>query len=175
MTRLTFNHSDNLSVRHYERMAYIPCCSRYIDRPNIINDSDKRPFCNISNGIEGSQKNAIWNAVNYIYTNCTYKVIKDAFVKIDFVKLAKHPKLKNETPNSLMALRESFSVTERIERTGHLTRDTVGIKFIFVSNYKTFSGDSIRLEVPTIVTYSSTDISWQVLQPSFHIGGGANK
>lgn len=171
MSHLEITRIDNLEIQYQKIIQHNPCdCFAHIGQKPLPDYVNKRPFCNIDNGISGSQKEAIWNAITHLYSECTYDIIRDAFAVINFENLAKHPKLHNETPQSLSALRESFRTTELITRTSHLTRSTVGIRFKFLSEYKTFDGDSIRLEVPTIVRYKP-EVSYQVLTPCFYIGG----
>lgn len=172
MIEFAITSGDALARQHRDQTEIMPTHIIHIDQRSIPDTTeDPHPFVNIRRGIHGTQKTELWDAVQRIYAEYTYDIIVAAFTKIDLVKLSKNPAFENETPKSLLSLRESFMITERIERTSHLTSETAGIKFRFLSNYKTFSGKSIRLEVPTIVRFHP-NLAWQVLTPSFFIGGG---
>lgn len=163
-------HEDNLTVRHRNCICFDQLCGDFIDQSKIPDvTEDIRPFYNIKRGLAGVQKKEIWNAVQHLYAEHTYELIKDAFKKLDLKTLAKHPKFKNETEASLESLSNSFRLTTKIERTKHLTDETVGLKFTFLSDFKTFDGESIWFEVPIILRYKPS-ISWQMLMPAFQIG-----
>ena len=166
---LRYLREDNIAVQHYVHTDYYGVHKKMISRPVVELDTDKGPFYGISTGLSGKQYQDIWDTVTTLYANNIYDIVEDAFSTMDLSILCRHPKFKNETPESLKALMGSFMTTERIERTKHLTDTTVGIEFTVLSTYRTFSNDSIRLKIHTIIRYRPA-ISWQVLTPSFYIG-----
>lgn len=163
-------HDGSTSVRHRNCMCFDEICKDFIDHSKKLNvTEDVLPFYNLKRGLTGVQKKEIWTAVQHLYDGHTYELIKDAFQKLDLKKLAKHPKFRNETEVSLASLSNSFRFTTKIERTSHLTDETVGLRFTFLSDFKTFDGESIQLEVPLILRYRP-NISWQIMMPAFQIG-----